>query len=98
MKINQLAAKPQLVKITLDSKDIVKRYNEPVEIWTYDRQPLDTFMKLARADQTNYAEMVDILRTLILDEAGNQVIQGEITIPTDILIAAMTAITDLLGK
>lgn len=98
MKITKLAAKPQLINLTLDSEEIVSKYKESVEFWTYDRQSLDVFMKLASANQSNYAEMVDILRTLILDEDGKQIIHGDITIPTDILIAAMTAITDFLGK
>jgi hypothetical protein len=98
MKINQLAAKPQLVKITLDGEDIVKDFGETVDIWTLDRQPLDVFMKLANADQRNYGEMVEILKSMILDEDGKQVIHGDVTIPTKLLIASMTAITDLLGK
>lgn len=98
MKISQLAAKPQLVKLTLDSEDIVKEFGEPVDIWTWDRQPLDIFMKLAAANNNNYAEMVDVLRTLILDENGKQVILGDVMIPTKVLIASMTAITEMLGK
>jgi hypothetical protein len=98
MKISQLASKPQLVKITLDSPEIVKDFGEAVEIWTWDRQPLDIFMKLATANASNYGDMVDVLRTLILDEDGKQVIVGEVMIPTKVLVAAMTAITELLGK
>lgn len=98
MKITQLASKPQLVRITLDDADIQKEFGEAVEIWTWDRQPLDIFMKLASANGNNYGDMVDVLRTLILDENGKQVIVGEVMIPTRVLIAAMSAITDLLGK
>ena len=98
IKINQLAAKPQLVKLVLDSKEIIKEFKEPVEIWTYDRQPLDVFMRLASSQGTDHAEMVNVLRTLILDEEGKQVIQGEVMIPTKILVAAMTKITEMLGK
>jgi hypothetical protein len=98
MKITQLAAKPQLIKMVLDSEELVKEFGEPVEFFTWDRQPLDVFMKLASANQTDHAGLVDVLRTMILDENGNQVIKGEVTVPTKILIAAMAAITDMLGK
>lgn len=98
MKITQLASKPQLVKITLDDADIVKEFGEAVEIWTWDRQPLDIFMKLASSNGSNYGDMVDVLRTLILDENGKQVIVGEVMIPTKVLVAAMSAITEMLGK
>lgn len=98
MKINQLAAKPQLIKLVLDDKDLVKEFGEAVEFWTWDRQPLDVFMKLAATNGSDYAEMVNVLRTLILDEEGRQVIIGEVMLPTKILVAAMSKITDTLGK
>lgn len=99
MKINQLAAKPQLIKITIDDKDIVKEFGEAVEFWSYDRQPLDVFMKLASiSDGSNKAEMINVLRTLILDENGKQVILGDTMLPTKILLAAMSKLTEILGK
>jgi hypothetical protein len=98
MKITQLAAKPQLVKITLDTPELVEEFGEAIDFYTWDRQPLDIFMKLASSNGTDNSGLVNVLRTLILDETGQQVIQGEVTIPTKILVAAMAAITDVLGK
>ena len=98
MKINQLAAKPQLVKVELDAPELVEAFGEVIEFWTWDRQPLDTFMKLASANQQDYAKMLDIVRTLILDEEGKQVIQGENTLPSKVLISAVAKIVELLGK
>lgn len=98
MKINQLAAKPQLVKLELDAPELVEAFGEVIEFWTWDRQPLDTFMKLASANQQDYAKMLDVVRTLILDEEGRQVIQGENTLPSKVLIAAVAKIVELLGK
>lgn len=98
MKINQLAAKPQLIKITLDSNDVISRHGEAVEFWTWDRQPLDVFMKLANIQNGENGEIVNIVKTLILDDEGNQVITGDTTLPTDILVAAIGEITTLLGK
>lgn len=98
MKINQLAAKPQLVKLELDAPELVEAFGEVIEFWTWDRQPLDTFMKLASANQQDYAKMLDVVRTLILDEEGKQVIQGENTLPSKVLIAAVAKIVELLGK
>ena len=98
LKINQLAAKPQLVKLELDAPELVEAFGEVIEFWTWDRQPLDTFMKLASANQQDYAKMLDVVRTLILDEEGKQVIQGENTLPSKVLIAAVAKIVELLGK
>jgi len=98
MKLSQLAAKPQLIKLTLDDEDIVKEYGEPLEFYTWDRQPLDVFMKLAAIDQNNMAAMVDIVRKLILNEEGKSIIEDEIMLPSKVLIASISKIVEALGK
>jgi hypothetical protein len=98
MKLNQLAAKPQLTKFLLDDKDIVKEFGEPLEFYSYDRQPLDVFMRLANANQQDMGQMIDIVRTLILDEDGKQIITGDAMLPSKVLIACIAKIVDTLGK
>lgn len=98
MKLSQLAAKPQLIKLTLDDAETVKEFSEPVEFCTWDRQPLDTFMKLANANQENMADMIDIVRTLILDDNGKQIITKENMLPTNLLVKAISKIVETLGK
>ena len=98
MKLSQLASKPQLIKISLDEKEIVEQYGEAIEFWTWDRQPLDVFMRLASADQGNMASMIGIIRTLILDEAGNEIIRDDNMLPTQVLISAIARIVETLGK
>lgn len=98
MKLSQLASKPQLIKLVLDDEDVVKEHGEPIEFWTWDRQPLDTFMKLANSDGKDAGQMIDIVRTLILDEQGKQIISNENIIPSNILIRAIAKIVELLGK
>ena len=98
MKINQLASKPQLIKLVIDDEDTVKEFGEPVEFWTLDRQPLETFMKLASASQADPKQIIDIVRTLILDEEGKQVIQGEVILPTSVLLKIIKKIVETLGK
>jgi hypothetical protein len=98
MKLSQLASKPQLIKLVLDDKEIIQEHGESIEFWTWDRQPLDTFMKLANSDSKDAAQMIDIVRTLILDEGGKQIIQGEDIIPSNILIRAIAKIVETLGK
>ena len=98
MKLNQLASKPQLIKITLDEADLVAQFGEPIEFYTWDRQPLDIFMKLANAKESDIGNMIDIVRTMILNEDGTQVIVNEFMLPTNVLIAAIGRITATLGK
>lgn len=98
MKINQIASKPQLIKIVLDDKDIVKEYGEPIEVWTWDRQPLETFMKLANSQGQDPSLIIDVVRTLILDEDGKQVIDGDKMLPTKVLLPLIQKIVETLGK
>jgi hypothetical protein len=98
MKINQLAAKPQLIKIVLDDEDIVKEYGEPIEVWTWDRQPLETFMKLANSQGQDTGMIVDIVKNLVLDEEGRQVIQDGKMLPTKVLLPLIQKIVETLGK
>jgi hypothetical protein len=98
MKINQIASKPQLIKIIIDDKATVKEFGEPVEFWSWDRQPLDKFMKLASIKQDNPAEIIEIVKTLILDEQGKEVITDENMLPTQLLIKIIQRVTETLGK
>lgn len=98
MKISQLASKPQLIKLTIDDKAIVKEFGEVIEFWTWDRQPLEVFMKLASSSQNNPAEIIDVVRTMILDEDGKQVITGDNMLPTSVLIRIISKIVETLGK
>ena len=98
MKLSQLAAKPQLIKLSIDDADTVKEHGEAIDFWTWDRQPLDTFMKLANSDQANAGAMIDIVRTLILDENGKEVITKDVMLPSTVLIKAISKIVETLGK
>ena len=99
MKLSQLAAKPQLIKLEINDEDTVKEFGEPIEFWTWDRQPLETFMKLAnQTDGQNASAMIEIVRTLILDENGKEVIKGDAMLPSTVLIKVIEKIVVTLGK
>lgn len=98
MRLSQLAAKPVLIKITLDDESLVKAHGEPIEFHTWDRQPLEVFMKLANAREGDIGQIINSVRSLILDENGKEIITGEMMLPTDVLIAAIAKITQTLGK
>lgn len=98
MKLNTLAAKPQLVEVSLDDEDIIKEFGEAVTFHTWDRQPLDLFMKLANTSQNNIVEMIDVVRTMILDEHGKEIITKENMLPSHVMIKAIAKIVELLGK
>jgi hypothetical protein len=98
MKLSQLAAKPQLIKIELDDEDTVKEYGESLEFYTWDRQPLETFMKLAGSKEGDSTSMISVVKTLILDEDGKEIIKDDLMLPASILIKVVSKIVDALGK
>jgi hypothetical protein len=98
MRLKDLAAKPKLIEITIDDEEVVKEHGEALTFWTWDRQPMELFIKLAGANISDYSSMVGVLKTLILDEEGREVITGDQVLPTRLLVAAMSKITDQLGN
>lgn len=98
MKLAQLAQSPKLIKITIDDEDTIKEFGEPIEFMTYDRQPLDIFMKLASVDHTNPSEMIKAITPLILDDKGVNIIQGDKMIPINLLVKVVTKISTELGN
>lgn len=98
IKINQIASKPQLIKLVLDDEATIKELGEELEFWTWDRQPLDKFMKLASARQDSPTEIIEVVKSLILDEEGKEVIQGDVMLPTQILVRIIQKVVETLGK
>jgi hypothetical protein len=98
MKLSQLSAKPQLIDVTIDDEATLAEYGEPVVFFTWDRQPMEVFMKMAALDQTNVGTILDVVKTLILDEKGKEILTDDNMLPTDLLMKAVGKVTDLLGK
>jgi hypothetical protein len=81
MKLKELAKKPELMKITLDSEDIVSEFGEPLDFYAYDRQPMETFLKFASMDRNDFTQMALLLKDLILDDEANPVISDGYVLP-----------------
>ena len=98
LKLTQLASKPQLIKITLDSKEIVEKYEDSLEFWIMDRQPIEEFIKMATLGAENYGEMIKMVNELVLDEQGNKAVKEGEALPNDVMIAVIAAVVERLGK
>lgn len=98
MKLSQLSAKPKLIPFILDDEEVIKEFGEPVEFYSWDRQPLDVFMKLANADHQDVSIMIGLVKTLILDENGKEIIKGENVLPSSLLIKVIGKVVEKLGK
>lgn len=98
MKLQDLASKPQLVKLTIDSEELVTKYGEALEFYVLDKLPIDTYTKLASINTNDPGSMYLTVKDLILDEAGKPVIQNDLTLPLDLMNAAIIKVTENLGK
>jgi hypothetical protein len=98
MKLADIAKKPQLIEVTIADEDIVAEFGEALTFWTWDRQPMDIFLKLASVDQANTASVIAAVRDLILDEAGKPILVGEVSLPTRVMMRVITSVVESLGK
>ena len=73
MKLSEISKKPQLIEVLIDDEEIVKEFGEPLSFHTWDRQPMDTFIKMANLSSESdskslkIGDMIEVVRTLVLD-------------------------------
>jgi len=97
-QLSQIAAKPQLIEVVLDDEQTIQEFGESLQFFTWDRQPLPMFMRLASLSGADTSAMIEVVRTLILDQDGKEIITETTMLPTPVLLRAIARITDLLGK
>jgi len=98
MKLSEVAKKPTLIKMTLDDDETVREFGEPLEFYTWDRQPMDMFMKLSSVDADNQQAIIDAVKDLVMDENGKKILGGEDVLPTPVMLRVMTKVVESLGK
>ena len=98
MKLSEVAKKPTLIKMTLDDDETVREFGEPLEFYTWDRQPMDMFMKLSSVDADNQQAIIDAVKDLVMDENGKKILDGEDVLPTPVMLRVMTKVVESLGK
>jgi len=97
MKLNQLIAKPQLVKMTLDDEETVQEFGEAIEWWYWDRQPLEKFFKIATGD--NQGETIlATMKEMILDESGQPLLKEGDSLPNKVFLKVVAKMSEVLGK
>ena len=98
MKLSQLAAKPQLIKVELNDEDILQEYGEPLEFWIYDRQPIDKYVEMAKTGSDNIGEMVRIVNNLVLDESGEIIARDGMVFPGKLMVKILQKVVETLGN
>ena len=93
-----LAAKPKLIKITLDSDEIKEKYGDELDFYIYDRQPMDLFVQIATKLNSDYSEAVTMINNLILDEKGKPICTDGMVLPPDVTSNAIQKVIEQLGK
>lgn len=98
MRLTQLAAKPQLVKMSIDDEETVKQYGEPIDFWIWDRQPMEKFIKLAQTRTDNIGDLLEIVNDMALDEDGTPILKDGLVLPVDVLSKVVSKVVETLGK
>lgn len=98
MKLSQITSEPKLIEISLDDEATVKEFGEALTFHTWDRQPMEVFMRLANVDQKNTGDLISIVKTLILDDKGKQILNDKNMLPVGVLMKAIAKVTEQLGK
>ena len=98
MKLSQLAAKPQLIKITINDEDIVEKYGEELDFYVYDRHDLDAFMNLATINDNDQGEIVRVIKDMVHDEDGKKILGDGETLPLDIMGKVIEKVVAQLGN
>jgi hypothetical protein len=98
MKLSQLAAKPQLIEVILDDEETIAKYGEAVTFNIWDRQNMNTFIKLATLNYEDFGSIAELMNDLVLDDNGKPIVQEDLVLPTDLLMKAITRVIDTLGK
>ena len=97
MQLKELAQKPKLELVTVDTPVIVEAYGEPLEFYMMDRQDLPTYLKLAQI-KDNQEEIFDIVKDIVLDDKGKRVLSDGELLPVDIMVPVLEAAIQRLGN
>lgn len=76
IKLSTLKAKPTLVEKLCQSPAVLEAFGAPIQFWTWDRIPMETYMQLVDADPDDIKIRFEIAKSLILDEDGSTMLQG----------------------
>jgi hypothetical protein len=98
MNLKDLAAQPKLIKMTLDDEDIIKEYGEPLDFWTWDKQPIDAFLKMANNIGKDQDIIGETVKRMVLDESGEPIITEGVALPGPVLMKVVNKIVGVLGK
>jgi len=96
MKLAQLASKPQLIKVEINDSEIVESYGEAIEFYIYDRQNMETYVKLSQLEGADVATIAGTVIELVLDENGDAMLNEQELLPIDVMVKVIEAVAGRL--
>lgn len=97
MKLKELASRPKLERVVVDTPKIVEAYGEPLEFWMWDRQDVSTFLKLLQMKEDQTA-VFNLIKEIVLDETGAPVLGDGEALPMAIMIPVLEAAVKHMGN
>lgn len=99
MDISKFAKKPELLKVSCDQPEIIEEFGEAVDFWMFDNVDINTYFDFFKFQQTRDSDNLNqLMRKLILNEAGEQILKEGEMFPVGLSLAALGKIGDNLGK
>ncbi len=98
MDLRAAALKPKLQKITLDSEYVTAEYGEPLEFYMWDRQSMPVYIQLSTISNDDTAGMIQAIRELVLNSAGELMLSGDEELPPQVMIDMINAVVTHLGN
>lgn len=99
MDIKKLTQKSKVIKLEVDTPEVVALVGEPVVFWMKEHLDLGTYFDFYKFQQDqNINQLMDILRRIVLDESGQPAIAEDEVLPVEITLALLYKINDHVGK
>lgn len=102
MNLASLAAEPKLIKVTLDSPDLIAQFSpdgSPLEFYTLDIVSLSTYFEFFnKRQESDFDGLVKLCQTLILKEDGTPLLGPSQQLPPLIMTSAIAKVSETLGK
>lgn len=98
MNIGQFAKKPELIKIEIDDADIIEEFGEAITFYMKDYVDITTYFDFFRNQVDGSQGLNDILKKIILNDAGLPAIGDGEALPVNLAVAVLKKVNENLGK
>jgi hypothetical protein len=98
MELKTAIRRPELVKLTLDDAETIATYGEALDFWVQDPQPMHVYAELVTLRDNDFAQIIEVMRRLVLDSQGQPMIGDGETLPHRTLVRVVERVMNRLGE